>query len=101
MQPNAFLRNGSSIFEGGTVGPEIELYRGDSGYQTSYVFHLENPVRFTQEIKATMNSATPTTSPTRSTSVAYWYSVAYGGGKRAASPAGSTCPCGATMPGDG
>ena len=49
MQDNAFLRNGSSIFEGGTIpAPEIELYRGDSGYQTSYVFHLENPVRFTQ-----------------------------------------------------
>ena len=48
MQPNAFLRNGSSIFEGGTIpAPEIELWRGDSGYQTSYVFHLENPVRFT------------------------------------------------------
>ena len=55
MQPNAFWRNGSSIFEGGTVpAPEIELYRGDSGYQTSYVFHLENPVRFTREIKATI-----------------------------------------------
>jgi hypothetical protein len=44
MQPNAFLRNGSSIYEGGTIpAPEIELYRGDSGYQTSYVFPPGEP----------------------------------------------------------
>ena len=55
MQPNAFLRNGSSIFEGYTIPtPEIELWRGNSGYQTSYVFHLENPVRFSAEIKVTI-----------------------------------------------
>jgi len=43
MQPNAFLRNGSSIHESNT-----------GGYQTSYVLHLENPVRFTREIKVTI-----------------------------------------------
>jgi hypothetical protein len=70
MQPNAYLRNGSSIFEGGTIpAPEIELYRGDSGYQTSYVFHLENPVRFTKEIKATIEIG----HANEVSSVAYWY----------------------------
>ena len=34
MQPNAFARNGSSIYEENT-----------GGYQTSYVHHIENPVR--------------------------------------------------------
>ncbi len=74
MQPNAFLRNGSSIFEGGTVpSPEIELYRGDSGYQTSYVFHLENPVRFTTEIKATIEIGHANHLANEVSSVAYWY----------------------------
>jgi hypothetical protein len=55
IQPNAFLHNGSSTFEGGTIAtPEIMLSRGDSGYQNSCVFHLDNPVHFTREIKATI-----------------------------------------------
>jgi len=74
MQPNAFLRNGSSIFEGGTIpAPEIELYRGDSGYQTSYVFHLDNPVRFTREIKATIEIGHANHLANEVSSVAYWY----------------------------
>ena len=43
MQDNAFLMNGSSIYE-----------RNTGGYQTSYVFHLTNPVRFEKEIKVTI-----------------------------------------------
>ena len=74
MQPNAFLRNGSSIFEGGTIpAPEIELYRGDSGYQTSYVFHLDNPVRFTRSIKATIEIGHANHLANEVSSVAYWY----------------------------
>ena len=74
MQPNAFLRNGSSIFEGGTIpAPEIELYRGDSGYQTSYVFHLENPVHFTREIKVTIEIGHANHLANEISSVAYWY----------------------------
>jgi hypothetical protein len=74
MQPNAYLRNGSSIFEGGSLpAPEIELYRGDSGYQTSYVFHLENPVRFTREIKATIEIGHANHLANEISSVAYWY----------------------------
>ncbi len=74
MQPNAFMRNGSSLFEGFTVpAAAIELYRGDSGYQTSYVFHLENPVRFTQEIKATIEIGHANHLGNEISSVAYWY----------------------------
>jgi hypothetical protein len=74
MQPNAFMRNGSSIHEGGTIpAPEIMLYRGDSGYQTSYVFHLENPVYFTREIKATIEIGHANHLGNEVSSVAYWY----------------------------
>jgi hypothetical protein len=74
MQPNAFLRNGSSIFEGGTIPvPAIELNRGNSGYQTSYVFHLENPVRFTREIKATIEIGHANHLSSEVSSTAYWY----------------------------
>ena len=76
MQPNAFLRNGSSIFEGGTLqSPEIELWRGESSYQTSYVFHLENPVRFTREIKATIEIGHANHLANEVSSVAYWYAA--------------------------
>jgi len=74
MQANAFLRNGSSIFEGGTVPtPEIELYRGDSGYQTGYVFHLDNPVRFQKEIKVTIEHGHANHLANEMSSTAYWY----------------------------
>ncbi|MBD3187608.1 DUF2961 domain-containing protein, partial [Candidatus Bathyarchaeota archaeon] len=62
MQPNAFLRNGSSIFEGDT-----------GGYQTSYVFHLENPVRFTEELKVTIEHGHGNHLRNEVSSVAYWY----------------------------
>ncbi len=62
MQPNAFLRNGSSIFENETVG-----------YQTSYVFHPENPVYFNKEIKVTMEHGHANHSTNEVSSVAYWY----------------------------
>jgi hypothetical protein len=74
MQPNAFQRNGSSIYEGGTIpSPEIDLYRGNSGYQTSYILHLENPVRFTQDIKATIEIGHANHLGNEVSSVAYWY----------------------------
>lgn len=62
MQPNAFLRNGSSIYEGHT-----------HGYQTSYVFHLENPVRFQKEIKVTIEHGHGNHLANEMASVAYWY----------------------------
>lgn len=62
MQPNAFLRNGSSIFEHNT-----------HGYQTSYVFHLENPVRFQKEIKVTIEHGHGNHLANEMSSTAYWY----------------------------
>ena len=62
MQPNAFARNGSSVFE-----------RDTDGYQTSYVFHLENPVRFRKEIKVTIEHGHGNHLANEMSSVAYWY----------------------------
>ena len=62
MQDNAFLRNGSSIFEHNT-----------RGYQTSYVHHLENPVRFQREIKVTIEHGHGNHLCNEMASVAYWY----------------------------
>ncbi|MBN2392301.1 MAG: DUF2961 domain-containing protein [Anaerolineae bacterium] len=74
MQPDAFWRNGSSIFEGYTIpSPEIELWRGNGGYHTGYVFHLENPVRFTREIKVTIEHGHANHQANEMSSVAYWY----------------------------
>ncbi len=62
MQPNAFLRNGSSIYEQNT-----------GGYQTSYVFYVDNPVRFTKEIKVTIEHGHANHLRNEVSSVAYWY----------------------------
>lgn len=62
MQDNAFLRNGSSIYE-----------RNTGGYQTSYVFHLENPVRFQREIRVTIEHGHGNHLCNEMSSVAYWY----------------------------
>ena len=62
MQPIAFMRNGSSIFEKDT-----------GGYQTSYVHHIENPVRFEKEIKVTIEHGHGNHLANEMSSVAYWY----------------------------
>ena len=62
MQDNAFMRNGSSLFEGNT-----------NGYQTSYVFHLENPVHFRKEIKVTIEHGHGNHLANEMSSVGYWY----------------------------
>ncbi len=62
MQPNAFLRNGSSIYEHDT-----------DGYQTSYVLHVENPVRFEKEIKVTIEHGHGNHLANEMSSVGYWY----------------------------
>ena len=64
MQPNAFLHNGSSIHESNT-----------GGYQTSYVLHLENPVRFRKEIKVTIEHGHGNHLANEMSSVAYWYAA--------------------------
>ena len=62
MQDNAFLRNGSSIYEHNTCG-----------YQTSYVHHIENPVRFQREVKVTIEHGHGNHLANEMSSVAYWY----------------------------
>lgn len=62
MQDNAFMRNGSSIHESNT-----------NGYQTSYVHHIENPVRFSKEIKVTIEHGHGNHLRNEMSSVAYWY----------------------------
>ena len=64
MQDNAFLRNGSSIYEHNT-----------DGYQTSYVHHVENPVHFQKEIKVTIEHGHGNHLCNEMSSVAYWYAV--------------------------
>jgi len=64
MQPNAFLRNGSSIHESNT-----------GGYQTSYVFHVENPVRFDKSIRVTIEHGHANHLCNEVSSVAYWYAA--------------------------
>jgi len=74
MQEVAFLRQGSSIFEGGTLGAaRTDLWRGIGGYHTSYVFHVENPVYFAEEIKVTIEHGHANHQANEMSSVAYWY----------------------------
>ncbi len=62
MQDNAYLRNGSSIHEHNT-----------NGYQTSYVLHLENPVRYQKSIKVTIEHGHGNHLCNEMSSTAYWY----------------------------
>jgi D-arabinan exo alpha-(1,3)/(1,5)-arabinofuranosidase (non-reducing end) len=64
MQDNAFLHNGSSIHESNT-----------HGYQTSYVLHVENPVRFQKEIKVTIEHGHGNHLCNEMSSVGYWYAA--------------------------
>jgi hypothetical protein len=76
MQDNAFLFNGSSIFEGNTAGV-TNLYggKGCGGYQTSYVFHLTNPVYFKKSLKATIEHGHGNHTANDYSSTAYWYQL--------------------------
>jgi hypothetical protein len=74
MQDNAFLFNGSSIFEKHTVvGHNVWDGKGIGGYQTSYVFHLTNPVRFKKSVKVTIEHGHANYLPNDYSSTAYWY----------------------------
>ncbi len=61
-QPNAFMRNGASIYEEHT-----------NGYLTNYVFHVENAVRFEKEIKVTIEHGHGNHLANEMSSTAYWY----------------------------
>ena len=73
MQDNAFLRNGSSIFEGNTTPSRSQSPWDQGAYQTSYIFHLENPVRFQKEIKVTIEHGHGNHLANEMSSVGYWY----------------------------
>jgi hypothetical protein len=73
MQDNAFLRNGSSIFEGGTTLSYSADPWAEGAYQTSYIYHLENPVRFQRQIKVTIEHGHGNNLDNEVSSVAYWY----------------------------
>ncbi len=73
MQDNAFLRNGSSLFEGRTTIAPSDSPWSEGAYQTSYVFHIENPVRFQKEIKVTIEHGHGNHLANETSSVAYWY----------------------------
>jgi hypothetical protein len=73
MQDNAFLRNGSSVFEGRTTPVPSSTPWDQGGYQTSYILHLENPVRFRREIKVTIEHGHGNHLANEMSSVAYWY----------------------------
>jgi len=62
MQPNAYLYNGSSIYEHET-----------EGYQTSYIFYVTNPVRFTKSVRASIEHGHGNHLANEYSSVAYWY----------------------------
>ncbi|HEX2035265.1 MAG TPA: glycoside hydrolase family 172 protein [Chloroflexota bacterium] len=62
MQEHAFPFNGSSIYE-----------RRRPGYQTSYRFHLVDPVRFSESIRVTMEHGHGNHSANDWASTAYWY----------------------------
>jgi hypothetical protein len=62
MHPNAFRHNGTTIYEAHS-----------GGYQTSYVFHLENPVRFQKSIKVTIEHGHGNHLCNEMSSTAYWY----------------------------
>lgn len=70
MQDNAFMHNGSSVYEAHTL---TGAGRMEGGYQTSYVFHLENPVRFQKQVKVTIEIGHGNHLANDVASVAYWY----------------------------
>jgi hypothetical protein len=80
MNKTAFLRHGSSIWEGHTsdgsrYSGARAAYAGKlfGGSQSSYVFHVENPVRFNKEIKVTIEAGHANHQNHEISTVAYWY----------------------------
>ena len=64
MQQNTYAHNGSAIHENNT-----------DGYQTSYVYHIENPIRFEKEIRVTIEHGHGNHLSNETSSVAYWYQI--------------------------
>jgi len=83
MMDNGFMRCGSSIFEGNTTRWDTyaesmggyNRHNGKGGYQTCYVQHIENPIRFQKEIKVTIEHGHANHMANDWASTAYWYAV--------------------------
>jgi len=76
MQDNAYIFNGSSIYESHTtLGHSYCDGKMPGGYQTSYVFHLTNPVHFKKSIKATIEHGHGNHTANDYSSTAYWYQI--------------------------
>jgi hypothetical protein len=83
MDNVTFLRSGSSLHELDT-SPDSQYAEGRygyapdiiGGYQTAYVFHLENAIRFHKEIKVTIECGHANNLANEISSVAYWYAEA-------------------------
>lgn len=78
MQDNAFLHNGSSLFEVNTAPALAGSYYDPpfprvGSYQTSYVLHLENPVHFRKSIKVSIEHGHGNNLQNEMSSVGYWY----------------------------
>lgn len=86
MQKHGYLRHGSSIYEEQSPSQRFQVppwNRKIAGYQTSYNFHLEVPIRFQKEIKVTMEIGHGNHLRNDICTTAYWYSE---------EPTGVTCP---------
>ncbi|MCE5326356.1 MAG: DUF2961 domain-containing protein [Planctomycetaceae bacterium] len=75
MQDTRYWRCGSTIWEHDRRTGTNTDWRAQGGYQTSYVFHVENPIRFTKEIKATIEVGHGNHLTSDVCSVAYWYAA--------------------------
>ena len=64
MQKNGYLMEGTSVHQAAT-----------NGYQTSYVFHLTNPVRFEKDIHVNIEHGHANHQSNEMSSVAYWYQL--------------------------
>jgi len=64
MQPNAYLFNGSSLYE-----------HDKPPYQVSYVFYLTNPVHFRKSVLVTMEHGHGNHLANEWSSTAYWYQL--------------------------
>jgi len=76
MQDVRFWRSGSTIWEHDRRTGTNTEWRAHGGYQTSYVFHVANPVYFRKQIKVTIEAGHGNHLANDVCSVAYWYAAA-------------------------
>ncbi|HHI02374.1 MAG TPA: DUF2961 domain-containing protein [candidate division Zixibacteria bacterium] len=78
MQKHGYLRHGSSVWQDDSPTQRMQVVPWQarpSGYQSSYSFHIENPVRFNKEIKVTIEHGHGNHLRNEVCSTAYWYAT--------------------------